>query len=132
MSAVSKKSNRRRFALRPLPVGTGTPECWKKTQRKPPKENTCLQTPGTCESCPEWEKSGKPEWMKIHGPDCDCIACHDFKKDTHRPEYLGDGIYQCPDCCRLYHSYPAANKHMGRVANILGDCPGNKFERGVK
>jgi hypothetical protein len=112
MSAVSKKSNRRRFALRPLPVGTGTPQRGTETKRETPDE--------------------RPQWMKIHGPDCDCIACHDFKKDTHRPEYLGDGIYQCPDCCRLYHSYPAANKHMGRVANILGDCPGNKFERGVK
>lgn len=31
-------------------------ECYKKTGKTPPAGNSCLQTPGTCESCPDWGK----------------------------------------------------------------------------
>ena len=76
---------------------------------KAPEGNTCLQTPGTCESCPEWHsrRCERPitwdsmEWSHLHhgANKCDCMAC---------------GIASCKECHRRRHNpKPCPPKHHG-------------------
>jgi hypothetical protein len=70
----------------------------------------------------------RPQWLKdMHGKRCECMACHDHKPDPHRPirQDNPDGShYYCPDCWKTFWTYKACNLHMGRVPNIMGNCPG--------
>lgn len=71
------------------------------------------------------KKDERPDWLKqSHGKDCDCMVCHDYKPDLHRPQYLGREGYQCPDCKRKFIRFKACNLHMGRVPNVMGSCKG--------
>lgn len=77
------------------------------------------------------KKDERPEWLRrAHGKNCDCMCCHDYKPDHHRPIYKADGSgFVCPDCGAKTIRYIPMLKHMGKIPNVMGFCPGSPEER---
>jgi hypothetical protein len=80
------------------------------------------------------KKDERPQWLReMHGTDCDCMSCHEYKPDKHRPVYglnLDGSWYHCPDCWEHFWTYRACMKHMGKVVNIMTTC--NAFQASGK
>lgn len=75
----------------------------------------------------------RPKWLQeSHGPNCDCMTCHDYKPDHNPPLYcvaqnaLGGpetGFYVCPNCGQQFRARKSVLLHMGKVPNMPASCP---------
>lgn len=75
----------------------------RKLQGKAEAGNTCLQTPGTCESCPDWERI-VPSKLK-------CVECLRFAIIANRES----GEYKAEDAVVIYKGDSLCGRCLRRM-----------------
>lgn len=76
----------------------------RKTQGRAEDGNTCLQTPGTCESCPDWWRRRIIKAYPADGEKCDCCGKGKARRKGKSPAPVrliaGQEMSLCMTCAK--------------------------------